>query len=108
MDRPGIVIIRSVGVRFVRRNEKHFTGRDGESASINFGPTFSSDAKNQNALIKPVSPRDPMPTRFGIPSDAFDMQKDTERMAAHLAEQIGGQEMNDLASEPLCLRIHGR
>ena len=49
-----------------------------------------------------------MQTRFGITSEAFDMQTDTERMAAHLAEQIGGQEMNDLAWEPLCLRIHGR
>jgi hypothetical protein len=47
-----------------------------------------------------------MPMRFGIPSQAFDMQTDSERMAAHLAEHIGRQEMNDLARERLCLGFH--
>jgi hypothetical protein len=46
MDRSGIMIIGSIGVRFVRRNEKHFAGRDGESATIDFGPTFTFGAKN--------------------------------------------------------------
>jgi hypothetical protein len=108
MDRPRIVITRSVGVRFVRRNEKHFTGRDGESASIDYGPAFTFGAKDQNRFIKPVRPFDPMPTRFWIPSEAFDMQADTKRMAADMAEQIGWQKINDLAREPLCLGFHGR
>ena len=36
------------------------------------------------------------------------MHTNTKRMAAHLAEQIGGQEMNDLAWESLCLLFHQR
>jgi hypothetical protein len=47
-----------------------------------------------------------MPARFGIPSKAFHMQTYTERMAAHLAEQIGGQEMDNLTWKPLCLVFH--
>jgi hypothetical protein len=108
MDRPGIVIIRSIGVRLVRWNEKHFAGRDNESASIDFSPAFTFGAKDQNAFIKPARPLDPMPTRFGIPSEAFDMQADTERMAPDMAEQISGQEMDDLTWEPLCLVFHRR
>jgi hypothetical protein len=106
MDRPGLVITRSVGVLFVRRNEKHFTSRDSEPASIDYGPAFSFGAKDQDRFIKPVGPLDPMPARFGIPSEAFDMQADTERMPADMAEQIGGQEMDNLAWEPLCLGFH--
>ena len=46
--------------------------------------------------------------RLGIPSEAFDMQADTERMPADMAEQIGGQEMDDLTWKPLSLVFHGR
>jgi hypothetical protein len=108
VNRPGIVITRSVGVRFVRRNKKHFTGRDSESASIDYSPAFSFGAKDQNRFIKPMGPLDPVPVRFRIPSEAFDMQADTERMPADMAEQIGGQEIDNLAWKPLCLVFHGR
>lgn len=89
VDRPRIMIIGTVGMRFVRRDEKQFSSRDGESASINFGPAFSSGAKDQNGFIKPVRPADPMRMRLGIPSETFDMQTDTERMPGDLTEQIG-------------------
>ena len=89
MDRPRIMIIGSVGMRFVRWDEKQFTGPDGESASINIGPAFSSGAKDQNGFIKPVRPADPVRMRFGIPSETFDMQTDTERMSGDMTEQIG-------------------
>jgi hypothetical protein len=108
VNRPGIVIIGSVGVRLVCRNKKDFARRNGKSASINFGPTFPSDAKNQNGFIKPVRSAYPMQIGFGIPSKAFDMQTHTERMATDMTEQIGGQEMNDLATKSLCLGFHGR
>jgi len=36
------------------------------------------------------------------------MQADTKRMAADMAEQIGGQEMDDLTWKPLCLCFHER
>jgi hypothetical protein len=106
VNRPGIVITRSVGVRFVRRNKKHFTGRDSESASIDYGPAFTFGAKDQDRFIKPVEPLDPVPARFGIPSEAFDVKADTERMPADMAEQIGGQKMDDLTWKPLCLVFH--
>jgi hypothetical protein len=83
------MIIGPVGMRFVRRDEKHFTGPDGKSASINFGPAISFGAKDQNGFIKPVRPADPVRMRLGIPSETFDMQTDTERMSADMAEQIG-------------------
>jgi hypothetical protein len=95
-------------MRLVRRNEENFTCCDGESAPINFDPAFSFGANDQNGFIKPVRPPDPMQMGFGIPSEAFDMQTDTERMAADMAEHIGGQVMDDLAREPLCLGFHGR
>ena len=47
-----------------------------------------------------------MPTRFGIPSEAFNMQTDTERMAAHLVEQTGRQEIDNLTRKTLCLGFH--
>jgi hypothetical protein len=83
------MIIGPVGMRFVRRDEKHFTCRDGKSASINFGPPISFGAKDQNAFIKPVKPADPVRMRLGIPSETFNMQTDTERMPGDLVEQIG-------------------
>ena len=83
------MIIGSVGMRFVRWDEKQITGPDGESASINFGPAFSSGAKDQNGFIKPVRPADPVRMRLGIPSETFDMQTDTERMSGDMTEQIG-------------------
>jgi hypothetical protein len=108
MDRPGIMIIGTVGVRFVRRDENNISGCDGESASIDFGPSLTFGAKNQNTFIKPARPLDRMPTRFRIPSEAFDVQADSERMASRLAEQIGGQEMDDLPWKPLGLCFHRR
>jgi hypothetical protein len=100
------VIIGTVGVWLVSRNDKNFTGRDGESASIDYGPAFTFGAKDQNRFIKPMGPLDPVPARFGIPSEAFDVQADTERMPADMAEQIGGQKMDDLTWKPLCLVFH--
>jgi hypothetical protein len=108
MDRPGGVIIGSVGVGLVRGNEKHFTGLDGEPAAIHFRPALSFGAKNQNRFIKAVRPANSMQTRLGIPSEAFDMKAYTKRVTPDLAKQIGRQKMNDLARETLRFGFHRR